>query len=330
MERITRHEVAKPEDIPPGRAHASVAFVDVNVKRVDQFVEQMIHCLVSLPALQTYALVTIDFGSLSIKVAEELAEEFLRGGRERIAPKLLLTSEVGPKTERDFGLLDEISDCVLNLDVKMLADAYRTRTAEIMKSRSAPAIRGVHSFRINDLFGLLHLSDPPPQLIDAVAFLNAEVIAYLKKHPADLYKMNPRRFEEMIAEILASLGWDVSLTAATRDGGYDIFAISSDRYVGGRHSWLVECKRWSPGRKVGIEVVRGLYGVRELNSAFRGANVMIATTSDFSKEVLRCQTSRYDLELRNYENILRWIDAYRPSHDGGLHLPHRSIVLPEG
>ena len=60
----------------------------------------------------------------------------------------------------------------------------------------------------------------------------------------------PRQFEELICEILAGFGWEVQLTPATRDGGYDMFAISQDLVAGVQTSWIIECKKYSAEKKV--------------------------------------------------------------------------------
>ena len=130
---------------------------------------------------------------------------------------------------------------------------------------------------------------------------------YLKTHPQALHEIRPRQFEELIAEILAQYGWQVQLTPATRDGGYDLFAISKDR-AGVQTSWIIECKKYREDRKVGIDVVRELFGVKaNLDPAGlpggTAGMLMVATTSHFTKGVQKRKESRYDLELRDYEGI---------------------------
>jgi len=79
----------------------------------------------------------------------------------------------------------------------------------------------------------------PKQLIKVVGVVTTELINYLKKHPKALYKIKPRQFEELIAEILASYGWQIQLTPPVKDGGYDIFAISKDIVSGVKTSWII-------------------------------------------------------------------------------------------
>jgi len=147
-----------------------------------------------------------------------------------------------------------------------------------------------------------------PSAVKVLEFVSGELMRYLAKQPQELMRISPRQFEMVMAELLASRGWEVELTPATRDGGYDIFGVSVDM-DGVRVPWLVECKRFSRERTVGVGVVRSLYGVRFLRSS--AANIMLATTSRFSSDVLKLRASRYDLDLRDYNAIVEWLHSYQ-------------------
>lgn len=146
--------------------------------------------------------------------------------------------------------------------------------------------------------------EPPNSLIVVAQTISTELIEFLKNHPKELYNLRPRQFEELIAEILTSYNWKVELTTATKDGGYDIFAISTD-ISGLRSSWVIECKKYREDRKVGIDIARSIYGVK---SDLHIANAMLATTSFFTKGVHDFKASRYDFELRDYQGITEWLE----------------------
>jgi len=55
--------------------------------------------------------------------------------------------------------------------------------------------------------------------------VNEELLDYLRRHPELLYELHPRRFEEVIAAIWSSLGYEVTLTPRSRDGGKDLYAV---------------------------------------------------------------------------------------------------------
>lgn len=161
----------------------------------------------------------------------------------------------------------------------------------------------------------------PHALVQAVGSLTAELMAYLKTHPNELHALRPRQFEELIAEVLASYGWTVELTPESKDGGYDIYAVSSER-AGISSAWVIECKKYDPRRRVGVEIVRGLYGTQPVQN---GANALVATTSSFTKGAREYKATRLNLELRGVEGVLDWINSYHPLPGGALYLKDSSI-----
>jgi HJR/Mrr/RecB family endonuclease len=167
---------------------------------------------------------------------------------------------------------------------------------------------------------------PPRRLIQVIQTISAELIKYLKAHPRELDEIRPRQFEELIAEILASFGWEVRLTPPTKDGGYDIYAITKD-VSGKRIPWLIECKKYARQQRVGVDVVRCLYGTKLLLGKDE-ANLMLATTSHFTKGVHDFKASRYDLHLRDYEGILEWINEYKPNPNGRLYIKEHRLIVP--
>jgi hypothetical protein len=47
---------------------------------------------------------------------------------------------------------------------------------------------------------------------------------------------------------------------------------------------------------------------------------MLATTSFFTQGAKQFKSSRYNLELRDYNGILEWLEAYRPNPTGTLYV----------
>ena len=139
-----------------------------------------------------------------------------------------------------------------------------------------------------------------------VTDITKEIKKYLAAHPENLYALHPRQFERLIADILTDFGLEANLTRATRDGGYDIYA-----YVKNITTLLlfVECKRWSPERKVGIEIVQRMHGAAKA----RGANKsMIVTTSFFTLPARReQQLVSSELDLKDYNDLKIWLQRYR-------------------
>lgn len=140
-------------------------------------------------------------------------------------------------------------------------------------------------------------------VVETLNTINDELIAYLNKHPELMYKLTPRKFEELVAELLCKQGYAPTLTPRTRDGGYDILATRNDGF--GEHLYLVECKRYAPENKVGVAQVRGIYDVAKAKNANKA---VLVTTSSFSCDALAfAKPLKYDLALRDYESLKSWL-----------------------
>ena len=138
--------------------------------------------------------------------------------------------------------------------------------------------------------------------------LNGELIRHLAAHPEKLYHLSPRKYEELVAELLRVMGYDVYLTQQTRDGGRDIVAVLEGP-TGNKILTLVECKRNSIDRPVGIDVVQRFMWVTK-NEVH--ANVgMLATTSYFTEGATEFQKKyKWDLNLHDFGHMKDWLDHY--------------------
>lgn len=105
------------------------------------------------------------------------------------------------------------------------------------------------------------------------------IIQELSRSPNKVFGLSPRKFEELLAEIIASFGYDITLTPCTRDGGFDILAKRRDPLF--PSLYLVEAKLWTPPRTVGRPVIQGIYGT---GMAENCNGVMVVTPSMFSKD----------------------------------------------
>jgi hypothetical protein len=142
-----------------------------------------------------------------------------------------------------------------------------------------------------------------PELILCV---NDQIINLLKKEPDYLFKLHPRKFEEIIADIFYKNGYEVELTKCTRDGGRDIIAISRNLNIFTKY--IIECKRYAPLRKISIGVVQRLLGVK---IAERANKAILATTSSYTKDArIFANNHIWDLDLKDYNDILCWINSY--------------------
>lgn len=151
--------------------------------------------------------------------------------------------------------------------------------------------------------GLLLPESVAPRIIS----VNDALLEKLKREPQTIYDLTSRKFEEIVADLLSDMGIEVELTPETRDGGCDILAYI-DAGVG-KMLCLVEAKRYRENFKVGVGVVRTLYGT--LCDA-HASSAMLVTTSSFSS-VAQEFANQYEwrLKLRDYGNLVRWIEGYK-------------------
>ena len=136
-----------------------------------------------------------------------------------------------------------------------------------------------------------------------------EMTVWCSINPSNLHKLSSRQFEEFVASLFKNHGFDVELTARTRDGGYDIVLVDHSSLESG--PILVECKHFAPERPVGVGMVRALYGVKVLNSA---SKAILATSSYVSKDAKR-EFSRvipWELELMESNKILELVESCVP------------------
>lgn len=153
---------------------------------------------------------------------------------------------------------------------------------------------------------ILYQQDAPKAAqIEIFQDTNEELIALLASQPDLMYELHPRKFEELVARLFEKRGFQVTLTPASKDGGFDFFAELKNPMT----SLLViaECKRYSRERKVGVEVVRGLHSVLETNKANKG---LVITSSFFTAGAVEYQRILgAKMGLNDYNDLVEWLQA---------------------
>ncbi|MEJ1463203.1 MAG: restriction endonuclease [Candidatus Sedimenticola sp. (ex Thyasira tokunagai)] len=151
---------------------------------------------------------------------------------------------------------------------------------------------------------------------DLIAFYEStpELISALKYSPELMREITPREFEEVVTEIFRSKGFEVDLTKRTSDGGKDIIAIHTDG-LGIKNKYFIECKRYAKDNKVGVALVRVLQGVRNTKD---GPNkTILVTTSSFTsgaKDFVENEaSSKWDMSLADYNDLVGWVNDYKES-----------------
>ena len=198
--------------------------------------------------------------------------------------------------------------------------AHRTNTSE---ARNSPKFLEKALARIKTLRSLATSPDVPPVLVEAIRAISAELIEHLAKHPHEMHNLGPRQFEELIAEVLSSYGWQVQLTPPMKDGGYDIYAIAP--VAGGiKTSYIIECKKWKDN--VDVTVANALYGVK---TNLGVSNALLVTTADVTRGVNKRYASRWKLQTAGFHQIATWLNEYHPLPNGDIYYrEHSGLILP--
>jgi len=150
---------------------------------------------------------------------------------------------------------------------------------------------------------------PPPSVHVPALIVSVEnaLIEAIRSEPRSIFGISSRAFEELMAEIFKGQGFQTELTKATRDGGRDIIAIHE--ILGIRSKYIVECKRYAEHRKVSLQLVQRLYGVKMAENANKA---ILATTSSFTRDAREFASHHlWDLELKAFDDIIQWIRNYR-------------------
>ena len=121
------------------------------------------------------------------------------------------------------------------------------------------------------------------------------------------FAADPREFELQVAQALQARGLSVEVTGGAGDEGVDIIARDPAPVTGG--TYLVQCKRYAPDRKVGVAEVRELYGALQEKRASKG---ILATTASFTTPAIRFAEDK-PLELLDGAQLAAFIGAHAPA-----------------
>lgn len=131
--------------------------------------------------------------------------------------------------------------------------------------------------------------------------INDEVLKYLSENPEAMYQLTGSEFEEFMAEIYRRLGYEVTRTQETRDGGKDIIIRKPE--ILGDFIYYVECKKYAADRKVGLGIVKGFLGTIDVDRVNGG---ILATTSFFTRDAREFITEEklnYQIKTQDYNDI---------------------------
>jgi restriction endonuclease Mrr len=144
-----------------------------------------------------------------------------------------------------------------------------------------------------------------------------ELLRYIRQYPEAVLTLPGGVFEELIAELLAALGFEeINLRVRTDAGEADILGFSRD-VLGYRVGYVFELKQHGrSANRVELREVTRLFGLRESLRLRLGVDrgVFVTTTSYTSPAKQFAEIHR--ISLKGYEDVLAWLGAYSSSASG--------------
>ncbi|OFX44643.1 MAG: hypothetical protein A2046_01305 [Bacteroidetes bacterium GWA2_30_7] len=155
-------------------------------------------------------------------------------------------------------------------------------------------------------------------LVSSLHDIDQEFMLWLKNNTHKLDQISWDAFEKITAEVFASKGYKVELTGRNQNKSADVIAIRNDEF-GIETKYLIECKRYSSKKRIGMEIVNGVIGAAvraKVDHAF------LVTTSSFTSNVIKrkAELSELNLQIKDGHEIKEWLKCYKVRSDGGLWL----------
>ena len=137
--------------------------------------------------------------------------------------------------------------------------------------------------------------------------LNAELYEYFDNNSEQLMRLHWREFEKLVTELLQSQGFQTEIGPGSADGGIDIRLVQRDPI--GDILTLVQVKKYGTNRRIGLQAIQALHGVREVE---RANGSMFVTTSDYGPSARRF-AGRENVQMALYvsDDVRKWCDDAR-------------------
>jgi Restriction endonuclease len=179
-----------------------------------------------------------------------------------------------------------------------------------------------HHARLEDLLNIYRIptlptsstDSPPEKLINNCQDISRALSRDIITNPGSMFEVHPRDLEIYISSLFKGKGRNVKLTPIQGDGGYD-FVVETDDDLG-KHRILVEIKRHAVDRPVGVEIIRQLYGVIDMENATAG---IVFSTSGFTSGANEfAQLAPHRISLRSFGDVLAMTnDVYASARASG-------------
>lgn len=160
---------------------------------------------------------------------------------------------------------------------------------------------GAYNFHTCESSGCTYIDKPSVEMEYNLPEKVLSIYEEILLNPEYVYNLEPCEFEEFVADVFRGIGFNAEVTQKTHDGGKDI--VATFEMGGVLYTTYFECKRYSPDRPVGVEIVRELYAVMEMERVDKG---VIVTTSHFTRgAVAEAQRLNGRIRLIDFDELCR-------------------------
>lgn len=160
---------------------------------------------------------------------------------------------------------------------------------------------GAYNFHTCESSGCTYIDKPSVEMEYNLPEKVLSIYEEILLNPEYVYNLEPCEFEEFVADVFRGIGFNAEVTQKTHDGGKDI--VATFEMGGVLYTTYFECKRYSPDRPVGVEIVRELYAVMEMERVDKG---VIVTTSHFTRDaVAEAQRLNGRIRLIDFDELCR-------------------------
>ena len=132
--------------------------------------------------------------------------------------------------------------------------------------------------------------------------LNSELYEHFSKNSDQLPRLDWRKFEMLVAELLQAQGFEVELGSGQSDGGVDIRLLQRDPI--GDVLTFVQVKKYGKAYPIRLEAVQALHGVKEAEGADKS---MFVTTSRYLPSAKKfAGRENVQMQLNVSDDVRKW------------------------
>ena len=132
--------------------------------------------------------------------------------------------------------------------------------------------------------------------------LNSDLYEHFSKNSEQFTRLDWRKFEMLVAELLQAQGFEAELGTGYADGGVDIRLLQRDPI--GDLLTLVQVKKYDIKNPIRLQAIQALHGVKEAEGA---DNSMFVTTSRYLKSAKNF-ASRENVQMKLFvsDDVRKW------------------------